>query len=174
MSNFCINYLFDKHDTLFILQFTRGDQTGQDLNKLVSCTKTVIASQREEEEGEIDVNELDRTPVILFTTDVDTMKSDINVLASRNANEVSTEKCKRLAKSGPREIMAEVMAIYIKKCTLSNKNELQYTGTVMKFEGNNAALYQGEPQVAREIEMLVTMFFPEFNSQQEAKVEIVE
>ena len=168
MSSFCINYLFDKQDTLYILQFTRGTILHQDTNKLVSCTKSVIAGQREEAEGELDVEELDRTPVILFKTNVDNMTSDMNVFTSPSTTEAATERCKRLAEAGPREVLAEVLPVYISEC-IARENELRYSGTVMKFEDNTAALYQGEPQKAHEIEMLVTMFFPELNQSQEKK-----
>ena len=172
MSSFCINYLSDKQDIIIVLQFIRGDQGTPDVNRLVGCIKNVIAGQREEAEGEVDVPELDRAPVFLFQTNVETMKSDMNVLSSRSSTDASKAKCHRLAEAGPRDVLAEVLPLYISQCAVIN-NELRYKGTVMRYENNMAALYSGEPQKAHEIELLVTLFFPELNRSTgaEAKVE---
>lgn len=160
MASFC--YLFDKGDILFVLQFTRGEQLHQSVNKLVSCVKSVIASQRQEADGELDAEELDGVPVILFKTNLENMKSDIQVLVSHGTTEQQQAACKRLAEAGPKDIMSAIMDLYIRKCKVIN-DQLKYTGTVMKFEDNAAALYQGEPQVAHEMELLVSLFFPELN-----------
>lgn len=156
-----INYPFDGVTTLYVLQFTRGPQN-VDLNKLVSCTKSVIANKRMETEGELDVQALDQTPVILFQTDLDTFKSTIEVLASKHTSEKSLESSKALAAEGPREVMSRVLPQYVSQLIHEN-NELKYKGTVMRFDNNVAALYQGPPEEAREIEMLVTLFFPEMS-----------
>ena len=166
MSSFCINYLFDKQDVIIVLQFTRGEQGTPDINRFAGCVKNVIASQREEADGDVDVLELDQTPVLLCKTNVENMSSDMNVLASRTTREASKAKCQRLAEAGPKEVLSEVMPLYVSQCTMID-NELKYKGPVMKFENNMAALYNGEPLKANEIEMLVTLFFPELNKNPE-------
>jgi hypothetical protein len=156
-----INYLFDGTQVLYILQFTKGD-LAFDTNKLVGCTKSVIARQRLEDEGDLDVQELDNTPVILFQTNLETLKSNIEALASPNAAPASIDACNLIAESGPREVLSRVLPLYVQNVVRTE--ELKYKGTVMRFDENNtASLYQGEPQVAREMEMLVTLFFPEMN-----------
>lgn len=156
-----INYLFDGTQILYILQFTKGD-LACDVNKLVGCTKSVIASQRLEAEGDLDVQELDRTPVILFQTNLETLKSSMEVLASPNAPQAAVDACTPILEGGPREVLSRVLPLYVQN--VLRTDDIKYKGTVMRFDENNiASLYQGEPQTAYEMEMLVTMFFPEMN-----------
>jgi hypothetical protein len=162
MTTLNINYLFDDATVLYILQFTRGKQA-VDVNKLVSCTKSVIATKRMEADGELDVQELDKTPVVFLQTNLETFKTNIEILVSPHTTESSVQACKTLAEGGPREVMGRVLPLYVPH-VFQHDNELKYKGTVMRFDHNTAALYQGEPEVSNEIEMLVTLFFPEMSS----------
>ena len=161
MSQYSINYLFDGCDVIYLLQFSQEVSSGN-VNKLVGYCKQVIASQRASLDGEVDVEQLDQTPVLLFKTHVDNMNSDINVLASPKTPDAVLNRCKALAAAGPREVLSRVMPLYTPDVILQD-NELRFKGIVMRFDGETAGVYQGQPQVAREIEMLVSLFFPELN-----------
>lgn len=163
MAEVSINYLFDDTDVIYLLQFGReASKNDSVVNKLVGFTKQVIATQREKEDGEVDVEQLDQTPVLLFKTHVDSMRSELNVLASPKTPTSVTNRCKALAEAGPREVLSRVMPLYVANVILQD-NELRYKGVVMRFDGEVAGVYQGEPQIAREIELLVSLFFPELN-----------
>jgi hypothetical protein len=152
----CTNFIFDASDVLYVLQFRKQ---GGSVNKnlLASCVKSVIAEQRVDREGEVDVQALDQTPILLLFTELTSFKVTIECLATKNTPESSLERCKALAQSGPREAMDRVLPLYVSQVD----SQLRFKGTVMRFEDSTAALYNGEPQVANEIECLVSFLYPE-------------
>lgn len=155
-ANFCTNFIFDAAHVVYVLQFKKQ---GAAVNKnlLASCVKSVVASQRIERDGDVDVRELDQTPILLLFTELSTFKVTIECLASQGTPEAVLDRCRELAQTGPREVMDRVLPLYVAQVD----GQLRFKGTVMKFEDSTAALYNGEPQVANEIECLVSFLYPE-------------
>lgn len=151
-----VNFIFDGVDFLYVLQFERNE-TVFNKNLFVSCVKSIVSTQRVESEGEVDVTRLDQAPVLLLTTNLTTMTINIEVLCSNITPASLVEVSKGIAQAGPREYMSRVLPLY----TAQLDQELKFKGTVMRFDNNQAALYNGEPQVSSEMELLVSYLFPE-------------
>lgn len=152
----CTNFIFDGSDLIYVLQFKK---VGASVNKnlLASCVKSVVANQRVERDGSVDVQELDQTPILLFFTELKTFQVTLECLASRRTPPAQLERCQTLAQDGPKAVMDRVLPLYVSQID----SNLKFRGTVMRFEDSTAALYNGEPQVANEIECLVSFLFPE-------------
>jgi hypothetical protein len=152
----CTNFIFDASDVLYVLQFKK---VGASVNKnlLASCVKSVVANQRVEQDGSVDVQALDQTPILLFFTELKTFQVTLECLASRRTPLEKLERCQTLAQEGPKAVMDRVLPLYVSQLD----SNLKFRGTVMRFEDSTAALYNGEPQVANEIECLVSFLFPE-------------
>lgn len=155
MSN--IVYALDGYHVFYVLRFFKED-TGEavDKNRLSGFVKSLVRKARDAADGEADCEEIDRTPLLLLHMNMTQMHCDLEVLSSPATPQEKLEQYQRVARDGPKEFLNRMMPLYVQSLT----PELKFKGIVFKF-ADGQAYEADELFVAREIEFLVTLFFPE-------------